>query len=172
MSAEGLKNTASRVLSASAQQSNTTASASIRIAADAGRKAKEWAVANPGKAATMGAGAVLVAAPMALIAPILGAIGFGANGVVAGSIAAGAQSGIGSVVAPSLFATLQSAGAAGYGAAAVSAVVQGTGAVVAASAGVLAMFRKTEDGESDDIATEENGRDQDDDDASSITAKL
>ncbi len=75
-------------------------------------------------------------------------------------------------MAPSLFATLQSAGAAGYGAAAVSAVVQGTGAVVAASAGVLAMFRKTEDGESDDTATEENGRDQDDDDASSITAKL
>lgn len=49
--------------------------------------------------------------------------------VLLGSIAAGAQSGIGSVVAPSLFATLQSAGAGGYGASAVYGAVSGAAAL-------------------------------------------
>ena len=40
----------------------------------------------------------------------LGAIGFGASGIVGGSIAAGVQSSIGNVVAGSLFAKLQSLG--------------------------------------------------------------
>jgi len=51
---------------------------------------------------------------LALATPaILGAIGFGALGPVAGSIAAGWQASIGSVVAGSLFAFLQSAAMGG-----------------------------------------------------------
>ncbi|KAK1458158.1 hypothetical protein CMEL01_15505 [Colletotrichum melonis] len=55
------------------------------------------------------------------------------GGIVAGSAAAGIQAGIGNVVAPSLFATLQSAGAAGYGAAVVNGAIQ-AGAGVSATA--------------------------------------
>ncbi|KAI1277412.1 hypothetical protein F5Y07DRAFT_85540 [Xylaria sp. FL0933] len=129
-------------------------SETVHRATDAGGKAADWAVANPGKAAAVGAGAVLVAAPMALAAPLLGAAGFGANGIVAGSLAAGAQSSIGSVVAPSLFATLQSAGAAGYGVAAVSGVVQAAGVAVAASVGASSALKKRGEEGGDDTATE------------------
>jgi hypothetical protein len=77
---------------------------------------------------------------------------------VLGSTAAGVQSGIGSVVAPSVFATLQSAAAGGYGVVAVSATVQGLGGVVASSAGAMSIFtkgkkHKNED-EDEDAATE------------------
>jgi hypothetical protein len=54
---------------------------------------------------------------------------------IPGSTAAGIQSSIGSVVSPSLFATLQSAGASGYGAATVYSVVQVVGGTIASSAG-------------------------------------
>ena len=46
-----------------------------------------WVAANRGTAATcgaVGAGLVLIAAPGAVVVPALGAVGFGANGVVAG----------------------------------------------------------------------------------------
>lgn len=97
-----------------------------------------------------------------MAAPALGLAGFGANGIVGGqltpfvwvvhrfsvglltvllgSLAAGAQSGIGSVVAPSLFATLQSAGAGGYGLSAVYGAVQGA-AAVGAGGSLAASFR-------------------------------
>lgn len=56
-----------------------------------------------------------------------------------GSTAAGIQSGIGSVVAPGLFATLQSAAAGGYGAATVYGAVQVAGGAIASSGmGVIA----------------------------------
>ncbi|KAI0019756.1 hypothetical protein F4780DRAFT_793048 [Xylariomycetidae sp. FL0641] len=64
----------------------------------------------------------------------MAAAGFATQGVVAGSVAAGVQSGIGSVVAPSLFAALTSAGAGGYGAATVFGAVQAVGGAVATSA--------------------------------------
>ena len=123
--------------------------------------------ANPGTAVACGVagvGLLVVAAPGIVAAPSLAAAGFGANGVVlgvfpvltfpnsasiilfksntsflTGSTAASVQSGIGSVVAPGLFATLQSAGAGGYGVATVYGAVQVAGGTVASSVlGVLA----------------------------------
>jgi hypothetical protein len=52
----------------------------------------------------------------------------------AGSAAAAAHSGIGNVVAGSVFSTLQSAGAGGVGAGVVNGVVQGAGVGAAAAA--------------------------------------
>lgn len=62
-----------------------------------------------------------------------------------GSIAAGAQAGMGNVAAGSLFATLQSAAMGGYGAATVNGIVQG--AAVASSALGLFGGKKRVDGE-------------------------
>ncbi|WXC62739.1 hypothetical protein SNK03_008569 [Fusarium graminearum] len=90
--------------------------------------------------ATIATGVAIVAVPAIVAGPILGALGFGAAGVAAGSTAAGVQSGIGSVAAGSLFATLQSASAGGYGVAIVHGAVQAVGAVVGAR-GVGAWFR-------------------------------
>ncbi|KAI6374808.1 hypothetical protein MCOR25_003071 [Pyricularia grisea] len=85
-------------------------------------------------AATIGVlGVTVVAVPSLVALPVLGLGGFGALGPIAGSIAAGAQSAMGSVVAPSLFATLQSAAMGGYGAAAVLGTFQAVGGITAAS---------------------------------------
>ncbi|OTB07696.1 hypothetical protein M426DRAFT_8297 [Hypoxylon sp. CI-4A] len=51
-----------------------------------------------------------------LVGPLLSSIGFGTAGVTLGSSAATWQSIIGNVQTPSLFASLQSAGAGGYAA--------------------------------------------------------
>ena len=59
-----------------------------------------------------------------------------------GSTAACVQSGIGSVVAPSLFATLTSAGAGGYGVAVVNGMAQGVGVAVAAMPAVGALLKR------------------------------
>ncbi|KAI0402761.1 hypothetical protein F4802DRAFT_574307 [Xylaria palmicola] len=147
----------------------------LRLAAEKGKNATEWAGANPRTAVAVGAGVVLVAAPMLIAAPLLGAFGFGANGIVVGSMAAGAQSGIGSVVAPSLFATLQSAGAGGYGVAAVAGAFQGLGAVIGSS-GALSVFRKAkkaEDGEEKEDEDEDGEKDgASDEDDDEVTSKL
>ena len=57
-----------------------------------------------------------------------------------GSVAATVQSGIGSVASPSIFATLTSAGAGGYGVTAVVSGVQAVGGTIVASAGGLAAW--------------------------------
>ncbi|KAI1435401.1 hypothetical protein GGR50DRAFT_657394 [Xylaria sp. CBS 124048] len=106
-------------------------------AAASGQKATNWAVENPGKAAAFGVGAAMVVVPMAVAGPALGAVGFGANGIVLGSAATVVQSNIGNVVAPSLFSTLQSAAAGGYGVAAVSSAAQWCGGLVFASTGAM-----------------------------------
>ncbi|KAJ4268698.1 hypothetical protein NW762_002765 [Fusarium torreyae] len=111
----------------------------------------EYAKANPGSAAAMGAGLAVVAAPAFVASPALAAAGFGANGIVGGSVAAGAQSVIGNVVAPGVFATLQSAGAGGYGVAVVHGIVQGAG-VIATAAGL-----KSPPCECDDEAKSDEG---------------
>ncbi|XXG97384.1 hypothetical protein Hte_003685 [Hypoxylon texense] len=107
-----------------------------------------WIMENPGKAAlygAAGAGTSVALAPALVASPVLAILGFGADGIVKASIAAGIQSGIGSVVAPSLFATLQSAGMAGYGVAVVNgAVSAGGGALALASAGAAAMMGDSE----------------------------
>lgn len=89
-------------------------------------------------------GVVLLAAPMAAVAPALGLAGFSSGGIVGGSIAAGAQAGIGSVAAGSTFATLQSAAMGGYGVAAVAGVVQAIGGVIAGAAGGIAAWVQSE----------------------------
>ncbi|KAI9166691.1 hypothetical protein HJFPF1_02805 [Paramyrothecium foliicola] len=95
---------------------------------------------HPVAATAIGAGVAVAAAPALVASPLLAIAGFGSSGIVAGTTAATIQSSIGSVVAPSLFATLQSAGAGGYGAAAVYTAVQGAGATTAGAA-VLAALR-------------------------------
>jgi len=52
------------------------------------------------------------------------------------------QSGMGSVIAPSVFSTLQSAAAGGYGAATVGAAVQAAGGTVASAAGAALTWAK------------------------------
>jgi len=104
-------------------------------------QAASWIAANPGTAVgcgVAGVGVVMIATPGLVAAPVLGAAGFGAKGIVAGSTAAAIQSGMGSVVAPGLFATLQSAAAGGYGAAAVAGGVQAAGALVSSAGAALA----------------------------------
>ncbi|KAI7911018.1 hypothetical protein M0657_011147 [Pyricularia oryzae] len=82
-------------------------------------------------------GIAMVAAPAVLTLPALGAVGFSASRPIAGSIVAAAQSGLGSVVAPSLFVTCQSAAMGGYGAATVFGLVQVVGGAMAVSAGTV-----------------------------------
>ncbi|KAI0103218.1 hypothetical protein GGR51DRAFT_561902 [Nemania sp. FL0031] len=128
--------------------------AALAATADQGKKATNWAAENPGKAAALGTGAVLVAAPMMVAAPVLGVAGFGANGIVAGSVAAGVQSSIGNVIAPSVFAALQSAATGGYGVAAVSTAVQGIGGVVASSAGAMSILKQVKKQEEENATVE------------------
>ncbi|KAJ0305520.1 hypothetical protein COL516b_005215 [Colletotrichum fioriniae] len=115
------------------------------------RKAADWVRENPGTTVCYGVSAgslVVLAAPALVVAPALGLAGFGSQGIVAGSAAAGFQAGIGNVVAPSLFATLQSAGAAGYGAAVVNGAIQ-AGAGVSATAFAWWGAKKKDCGETD-----------------------
>ncbi|PKS04916.1 hypothetical protein jhhlp_008281 [Lomentospora prolificans] len=102
--------------------------------------ATEWVLANPRTSATILAGASAIVAPAAIAAPALVAVGFGSQGIIASSAAASIQAGLGSVAAGSLFATLQSAGMAGYGAAAVNGVDQIAGGATVVAAGVKGIF--------------------------------
>ncbi|TLD26612.1 hypothetical protein PspLS_04369 [Pyricularia sp. CBS 133598] len=89
------------------------------------------------KAAAIAIGAVgtaMVAAPGLFVLPVLASIGFGGSGPIAGGIAASVQSGMGNVLAPSLFATLQSAAMGGYGVTAVLGTVQAAGGLFAVAA--------------------------------------
>ncbi|GKU10656.1 unnamed protein product [Fusarium langsethiae] len=92
----------------------------------------QYAKENPGAAAAMGAAGIMVAAPAAVVAPAAAIAGFGANGIAAGSVAAGVHAGIGNVAAQSSFAILQSYGMAGYGVPVVHGIVQAAGAVMGA----------------------------------------
>ena len=62
---------------------------------------------------------------------------------VPGSSAAAIQSSMGSILSPSLFATLQSAGAGGYGVATVYPVVQAVGGAITSSAGASVAWVKS-----------------------------
>merc|ERR1711872_808163 len=70
---------------------------------------------------------------MGIVSAALGALWFGAGGVIAGSLAAGWQAGLGNVVAGSVFSAAQSVGAAGVGwaGAATGAAAGATGAAAA-----------------------------------------
>lgn len=73
---------------------------------------------------------VILAPP--LIVPVLHMIGFGVGGPVAASMAVGIQSGIGNVVAGSVFATAQAIGATTVVPAGIAAAVAGAGGVTTA----------------------------------------
>lgn len=109
------------------------------------RRLKDAAWENPLMAAGIaaaGAGALVVAAPVVVTAPLMGvagAAGFTPAGIAASSVAAGIQAGIGSVGAGGLFATVQSAAMGGYGAAVLTGATQAAG-VTMAGAGGLATF--------------------------------
>ncbi|KAH6897273.1 hypothetical protein B0T10DRAFT_181753 [Thelonectria olida] len=119
-------------------------------------KGYEWASNHPFQAAGLGTAALVIAAPGVVAAPLLGAAGFGANGIVGGTIAAGVQSSIGNVAAGGLFATLQSAAAGGYGVAAVNGVIQGSAVL-----GVAVPWLRRE--KRDQECEEEPGNNEEDD---------
>lgn len=113
-------------------------------------------------------GLAIVTMPAVVATPVIGALhwaGFGVGGIVGGlwhlqerfllenytnqlvvgTTAATAQATIGNVVAPSLFATLTSAGAGGYGIAVISGAAQwvgGTTLTLATAAGTWLMVKK------------------------------
>ncbi|KAF2689555.1 hypothetical protein K458DRAFT_129215 [Lentithecium fluviatile CBS 122367] len=107
---------------------------------------REWIEKHPEQ--TMGIVAGISAAPLAVAAvpAVLGAAGFTAEVVAAGSIAAGTQSGIGNVAVNSLFATLMSAGQGGAGLAAVQGVVGGVTGIAAVGANILGLMETANEG--------------------------
>ncbi|KAG4260543.1 hypothetical protein FPRO03_02366 [Fusarium proliferatum] len=117
---------------------------------------------NMTSTAMIATGAVLAIAPAVAVTPVLAGLGFGAGGIVAA--AAGIQSGIGSVVAGSAFATLQSAGAGGFGLAVVNGVVQAAGVVVGGS-GVATKLKGQGNGDNDNGDQEETDGTHDGNDA-------
>ncbi|QPH00569.1 hypothetical protein C2857_004319 [Epichloe festucae Fl1] len=120
--------------------------------------ARNVSAAHPFAFAAVGAGLLVVAGPGIVAAPLLGASGFGSLGPIAGSAAACVQSGIGNVVAGSAFATLQSAGMGGAGAAVVNGVVSTVGGVVAAVGAVsTTSSKKGKDGHGHGHGAEDDG---------------
>ena len=69
------------------------------------------------------------------------ALGFGSAGIVGGSVAAGIQSGIGNVVAGSLFSVCQSLGMTGFFTA-LSAKVATVGTIAAGTFGLRKIFNR------------------------------
>eukprot|EP01119_Soliformovum_irregulare_P024439 TRINITY_DN875_c0_g2_i2.p1 TRINITY_DN875_c0_g2~~TRINITY_DN875_c0_g2_i2.p1 ORF type:complete len:288 (+),score=52.82 TRINITY_DN875_c0_g2_i2:154-1017(+) len=88
----------------------------------------KWKIAA---CAALGGIAAVLAAPV-----VLGALGFGAGGIVGGSVAAAWMASSGPIAAGSTFALLQSAGAAGLGTAATGGLAA-IGAAVSATTGYL-----------------------------------
>ncbi|ESA42936.1 hypothetical protein GE21DRAFT_6018 [Neurospora crassa] len=88
---------------------------------------------------------VMVAYPQLIYKPMLDTVGFTFKGVRADSIAAAVHSYIGNVSPGSLFAFLQSAGADGYGAAALNAALR-TAGVTMMTAGAADLIRQWMEG--------------------------
>ncbi|KAI9901104.1 hypothetical protein N3K66_002921 [Trichothecium roseum] len=98
---------------------------------DRSGEAAKYSRDNPAHAALIAAGVTLLAVPGVITVPvtgILGLVGFTGQGVLAGSTAAAIQSGIGNVVAGSVFAFGQSFAAGGQALAALNGIVQVGGA--------------------------------------------
>jgi len=136
--AQSLANAASRA-SGAARSAVSFAAKNSSAAAEGASAAADgalWAAKrNPTfTAAVVGAVAVPVAAPIVISAP-----GFGSAGVAVGSLAAWAQGTFygGAVASGSVFATLQSIGAAGFSVVGVSGLVAGGASVGAAGAQLL-----------------------------------
>ncbi|KAF2115547.1 hypothetical protein BDV96DRAFT_646540 [Lophiotrema nucula] len=93
----------------------------------------QWYRDNPKEAALILACIVIPIIVGTCWGPLLGAFGFTATGVVAGSIAAGIQAALGNVAAGSLFAILTSAAMGGYGVVIVSSIAWGVTSLVCSS---------------------------------------
>lgn len=106
---------------------------------------KNAARKHPIRFGLIGACAVTLLAPAVVTGPALGVLGFGASGLIGGTIAAGVQGGIGNVAAGSIFATLQSAAMGGYGIAAVNGVVAAGAGAVGVVTGVSMLDTGTKD---------------------------
>ncbi|KAL6829114.1 hypothetical protein J3E69DRAFT_364741 [Trichoderma sp. SZMC 28015] len=95
-----------------------------------------------------GTGLLVVAAPAIVTAPIIslaGAAGFTSGGIAATSAATTVHASIGNVAAGSIFATLQSAAAGGYGVGVLTGAAQTAGGAVAGAGGlggILAYLKK------------------------------
>ncbi|KAL9584359.1 MAG: hypothetical protein Q9212_002174 [Teloschistes hypoglaucus] len=113
------------------------------------RKAADWVRAHPYQVAIQVGTVVVMVTPAAVAAPVLGVFGFGAG---LGGAATAYQASHGPIVAQSIFATLQSAGAGGYGVPIVHGVFRaGSAQVSVLSAGVAVAGRK------ETAAKDENG---------------
>ncbi|KAF3052179.1 hypothetical protein E8E11_006864 [Didymella keratinophila] len=101
---------------------------------------------HPGEIAGIAACVVTTPVAIAVTGQVLGAAGFTAQCVAAGSAAAAHQSAIGNIAAGSASAVLQSAGAGGAGTAVVIGMVAGTVTAIAVAANVPGVIRAvTED---------------------------
>ncbi|KAL7795960.1 hypothetical protein V8C37DRAFT_372647 [Trichoderma ceciliae] len=115
--------------------------------ADGARRLGKAAWDNPmltAASVATGAGILAVAAPAVVTAPILGmagAAGFTPAGIAASSIASAVHASIGNVAAGSIFATMQSAAAGGYGLATLTTAAQAAGGAVAGVGGVTAWLK-------------------------------
>lgn len=99
-------------------------------------EAGKWIQKHPGETAVIAGAGVILVFPGLVTTPTLWVLGFGSEGVGAGSAAALAHSYIGNVAARSAFATLQSAGAGGYGV----VIVDGFASAGALTVGALKIF--------------------------------
>ncbi|KAI5862469.1 hypothetical protein GGS23DRAFT_102398 [Durotheca rogersii] len=108
---------------------------------DKARRGAEWVAENPKQTALLAGAGLVTLVPAIISGPALGILGFGAQGVIKGSVAAGMQSGIGNVIAPSIFAMLQSAGTGGYGVATVNTVVSASPLVAGAMGAGISRLR-------------------------------
>ncbi|GAB0136601.1 hypothetical protein EsDP_00004897 [Epichloe bromicola] len=115
--------------------------------------------AHPFACAAVGTGLLVVAGPGIVAAPLLGAMGFGSLGPIAGTAAACVQSGIGNVAAGSAFATLQSAAMGGAGGAVVNGVVSAAGGFLAGVGSSTLFSEKGKDGDGDGGERDEGERD-------------
>ncbi|KAL7926145.1 hypothetical protein ACQKWADRAFT_281878 [Trichoderma austrokoningii] len=92
----------------------------------AAQEAADFAKEHPG----LVAGVIMMVAPGIITAPFMGVarmLGFTPSGIAAKSVASGAQSAAGNVVAKSAFATVQSAAAGGYGTSVLAGIVRVAG---------------------------------------------
>ncbi|KAH8801371.1 hypothetical protein F5884DRAFT_862071 [Xylogone sp. PMI_703] len=112
-----------------------------QVLTDAYNQTIEWIQEHPGLATWIAVNGAVIIAPGILWVPALGVVGFGPGGIGAGTWAAGIQSGIGNVAAGSVFATMQSAGAGGAGAAVLNTAVQAGGLLTTAGTGAWSWMR-------------------------------
>ncbi|KAL8635840.1 MAG: hypothetical protein Q9226_009314 [Calogaya cf. arnoldii] len=99
------------------------------------QKVLRWSADHPHQTAQLVGTGVLMVAPGLLAAPALNAVGFG-NTITGGSAATVWQAAYGTITSPSLFATLQSAGAGGYGVPVIHGMVR-AGVAAAGSLGAI-----------------------------------